>query len=188
MRWKAGVLSPPGSHQLQPCSGASSVDARARYWVWFPTSKARSTGEPNPGGQVGEAACDGRGRLRRPQRPPPGGQCGREPLAASLPSPSPGPPGRVFMERLHLSDCAQPGAGKMRPREALMQKIIARRDTACGHQPGGAARTGPGKPAAPREGPLSRALEDEQALDKLRRLISYYHNLLSPKDCRESFS
>ena len=33
------------------------------------------------------------------------------------------------MERLHLSDCTQPGAGKMRPWEALMQKMIARRDT-----------------------------------------------------------
>lgn len=32
------------------------------------------------------------------------------------------------MEGLHLSDCTQPGAGKMRPQEALMQKIIAHRD------------------------------------------------------------
>lgn len=42
---------------------------------------------------------------------------------------TPGPPGQVFMERPHLSDCMQPGAGKMRPQEALIQKIIAHRDT-----------------------------------------------------------
>lgn len=96
MRRKEGILSLPGSHQLQPCSGASCVllepgTGRGRK-SWFLTSKTPSTGERNPGGQLEEAARAGRGAAQEPPQPPSGVQRGREPPAASLPSPSPGPP------------------------------------------------------------------------------------------------
>lgn len=133
MRQKEGILSPPGSHQLQPYSGASCVllepgTGRGRK-SWFLTSKTPSTGERNPGGQLEEAACTGSGAAQEPPHPRLESSVGRSHRQRPSPLLPPVPRGQVFMEALHLSDCTQPGAGKMRPQEALMQKIIAHRDT-----------------------------------------------------------